>query len=233
MFTRASGDRQLSIYRRIGLSALLIVAFIACAPTALVQEEPTPQDVSLETSVQDLTSDTSSRRTTTRIHSYFSPHGKTQAAILRVIQNARREIMVSMYTFTESDLADALIAAKERGVDVTIILDKTMASARYTQAHRLNQAGVPVYFDRQHRIMHNKFACVDREILMTGSQNWTKNADVSNAENTLIIKNNRYLVDKYRDRFIELRDTSDQYQARMDFLEEKKIRKKSEKKYFH
>jgi phosphatidylserine/phosphatidylglycerophosphate/cardiolipin synthase-like enzyme len=116
-----------------------------------------------------------------------------------------------MYYLTEAKMADTLIAAKKRGVDVQVVLDKTQLSGRYTQIKNLSVAGVTIYVDRKHRIMHNKFCVIDGDILITGSQNWTKSSETSNAENTLIIHNNRYLCAKYIKEFNALKAQAEPY----------------------
>ena len=139
------------------------------------------------------------------IEAYFSPHGGAQAAIAARIDQARQEAVAALYYFTDPALADALIRAHNRGVRVEVVLDKTQPSARGGQARRLISAGITVRFDRRHRIFHHKFLVVDRETLVTGSQNWTYSAENVNAENTLIIQS-RELAARYRQVFTELMD---------------------------
>ncbi|MCB9806571.1 hypothetical protein H6768_01485 [Candidatus Peribacteria bacterium] len=41
-----------------------------------------------------------------------------------MINNAQNRVWISVYTFTLPDLRGALVRAKERGVDVRVILEK-------------------------------------------------------------------------------------------------------------
>jgi phosphatidylserine/phosphatidylglycerophosphate/cardiolipin synthase-like enzyme len=52
----------------------------------------------------------------------------------------------------------------------------------------LTNAGIPTYIDDKHAIAHNKIMIIDREIVVTGSFNFTKAAEEKNAENVLIIR---------------------------------------------
>jgi len=52
-----------------------------------------------------------------------------------------------------------------------------------------------------HKIAHNKIMIIDRNTLVTGSFNFTKSAEESNAENLLILKGNKPLVDRYIENF--------------------------------
>lgn len=53
----------------------------------------------------------------------------------------------------------------------------------------MKEAGIGCLIDRVPRIAHNKVMILDKDILLTGSYNWTKAAHHRNAENLLIIKN--------------------------------------------
>ncbi|TXH38218.1 MAG: hypothetical protein E6Q98_05230 [Rhodospirillaceae bacterium] len=75
-----------------------------------------------------------------------------------------------------------------RGVDVKVILDKSQATAVYTGATYLQNAGVPVAIDYQVAIAHNKMMVIDSGTVITGSFNFTKAAQDKNAENLLVIR---------------------------------------------
>ena len=84
-----------------------------------------------------------------------------------------------MYGLTHAAIVDALLAAKGRGVDVALKLDK-LESAGKTQAAmiaKLQAAGVPVEVLEQARLLHHKFAVIDGRYVVTGSYNWTDNAN--------------------------------------------------------
>jgi len=60
--------------------------------------------------------------------------------------------------------------------------------------------GIPVFIDDQPAIAHNKIIIVDDSIVLTGSYNWTRAAELRNAENLLIIRD-KELVRQYEDNF--------------------------------
>ena len=128
---------------------------------------------------------------------YFSPRGGATEAVVAEIGKARQEVLVQAYSFTSVPIARALLEAKERGVRVEAILDKSQRKERYTAATFLYNAGIPVMIDDKHAIAHNKIMIIDRQTLITGSFNFTKAAEEKNAENLLIFKGNRELVGKY------------------------------------
>jgi phosphatidylserine/phosphatidylglycerophosphate/cardiolipin synthase-like enzyme len=119
----------------------------------------------------------------------FSPHGGCTEAIVKELDNARSEILMEAYSFTSKEIASAILKAHKRGVHVEIILDKSNRSARYSSGDFTAHMGIPTYINAAYAIAHNKIMIIDREIVITGSFNFTKAADEKNAENLLILRN--------------------------------------------
>jgi len=117
----------------------------------------------------------------------FSPEGHCASYILDEIASAQHSIRVQAYSFTSRDIADALIAASKRGVDVAVIFDKSQTSERYSVLGDLGDAHMPVFIDYCCAIAHNKVIIIDEHRLLTGSYNFTKAAESKNAENLLIL----------------------------------------------
>ena len=117
----------------------------------------------------------------------FSPHGKGQELIVHAIQEAKHEILVQAYGFTNKAILKALVEAHKRGVTVKVILDKSNQSKRYSGATYVNNAGIPVWIDYRPAIAHNKVMIVDQRNVITGSFNFTASAQKRNAENVLYI----------------------------------------------
>ena len=60
----------------------------------------------------------------TQTEVWFSPQGGARDAILESITGAKKEIHVGAYKLEDKIIAQALVDAKDRGVEVSIILDK-------------------------------------------------------------------------------------------------------------
>jgi len=118
---------------------------------------------------------------------YFSPKGGCAERIIYWINRANTSVHVLIYSFTLPNIAEALIDAKNRGVDVKIVFEKEQIS-QYSQYFRLASAGISVRNDTNPDYMHNKVAIIDGVIVMTGSYNWSSSAENSNNENLIIIK---------------------------------------------
>lgn len=121
---------------------------------------------------------------------YFSPGGSVASRIVQEIQRAQATIDVAIYSFTRDEIADALIAAKNRGVAVRIIADSSQADGSGSDIARLEAAGIPLkrYAGGGGGIMHNKVAIFDSRIVLTGSYNWSTAAEASNDENAIFIR---------------------------------------------
>ena len=127
----------------------------------------------------------------------FSPNGGGAALIIRTIGEAKKTIQVQAYSFTNADIAKALLDAHKRGVNVRVVLDKSQETEKYTSATFLANAGVPVRIDDDFAIAHSKIMILDEETVITGSFNFTKAAEERNAENVLVIRGNKELAKLY------------------------------------
>lgn len=127
----------------------------------------------------------------------FSPRGGAAEAVVRELDGARKTVRVQAYSFTSQPIAKALVEAKKRGVDVEIVVDKSQRGERYTEADFTANQGIPTYVDSKHAIAHNKIMLIDGETILTGSFNFTKAGEESNAENLLILKGFPDLMRQY------------------------------------
>ena len=127
----------------------------------------------------------------------FSPEEDCAVPIISEIDQSKESILVQEYTFTLKAIANALINAKERGVDVKVILDKSQLYSKYSVINELFASGIPVWIDDKPKIAHDKVIIVDNQKVITGSFNLSKTAEKGNAENLLIIKEYPELVQQY------------------------------------
>ena len=153
-------------------------------------------------------------KSTGTIDAYFSPHGGATEAIVKELTNAKTEILVQAYSFTSRPISKALVNARKRGLKIEVILDRSQRSQKYSSADFVAHARIPTYIDSAHAIAHNKIMIIDRSTLITGSFNFTKAAEENNAENLLIIKGDKPLVDRYIQNFNEHKGHSESYSGR-------------------
>jgi phosphatidylserine/phosphatidylglycerophosphate/cardiolipin synthase-like enzyme len=144
----------------------------------------------------------------------FSPKGGCTEAVVHEINSARHEVLVQAYSFSSKPIAEALVAAKTRGVQVTVLLDKSNETEAYSDLPLLVEQGLAPLIDAHHAIAHNKVMVIDRSTVVTGSFNFTHQAEAENAENLLVIKGNAALARSYHDHFAEHKGHCQQPQAR-------------------
>ncbi len=84
-------------------------------------------------------------------------------------------------------------------MNVIAILDKSQETEQYSAADFLHNSGIPTVIDSKHQIAHNKITLIDGRTVITGSFNFTTNAEKSNAENLLIIHDRPDLYATYED----------------------------------
>lgn len=134
---------------------------------------------------------------------FFSPKGGCTDAVVREINGARREVLVQAYSFSSKPIAEALVAAKTRGVQVTVLLDKSNESEPYSDLPLFLEQGLAPLIDAHHAIAHDKVMVIDRATVVTGSFDFTHQAEAENAENLLVIKGHPALAKAYHDHFGE------------------------------
>jgi phospholipase D len=111
-------------------------------------------------------------------------------AIIDLFNQAKKTVHVAIYSLTEPNIVDAMIAAHKRGVNVAILADNKESKSYYMSEmiDKLTQAGVDVKLAiHQTALMHNKVGIFDGQTIATGSFNWTKNAEYRNDENLIIV----------------------------------------------
>ncbi len=144
----------------------------------------------------------------------FSPDAGATELVVKAISEAKHSLRVAAYSFTSKPIAEALIAAHKRGIDVQVVLDKSNNRDKYTAATFLANMGIPTRIDSRYAIMHSKYIVIDDDTVETGSFNYTKAAENHNAENVIVIRNNHDIAKAYSQNWQGLWDESEQYKAR-------------------
>jgi phosphatidylserine/phosphatidylglycerophosphate/cardiolipin synthase-like enzyme len=107
------------------------------------------------------------------------------------INAAQSSIHIASFEFDLTPVAEALIAAHNRGVDVRWVTDDEYGleadlEPGHGQFKMLQDAGIEVRSDSRTALMHNKFWIFDGAILWTGSTNITKNGIFVQNNNTIV-----------------------------------------------
>jgi phosphatidylserine/phosphatidylglycerophosphate/cardiolipin synthase-like enzyme len=131
----------------------------------------------------------------------FSSQDHIDVMIIAAIDAAQHQVLMQAYSLTHRRIADALVRARNRGLEVAVIADREQARAYPSILRELARAGVPLLLDAQHAASHNKVIIIDTGYancaVITGSFNFTYAAQHRNAENALILRGNPPLCDAY------------------------------------
>jgi phosphatidylserine/phosphatidylglycerophosphate/cardiolipin synthase-like enzyme len=144
------------------------------------------------------------------IETAFTPGDRIDNLIIAAIAGAKGEVLVNAYSFTQRRIAGALVAARQRGVSVQVIADSQQAATLPQNVlAELAKGGVDVWLDSNYQAAHNKVVIVDADAAsattITGSYNFTFAAQWHNAENVLILRDNREVARAYRDNWLRLK----------------------------
>jgi len=112
-------------------------------------------------------------------------HGGLDETLAADIDRAQTSVDVAAYDFDLDRVAEALVAAHERGVKVRFVTDTDNVDLR--QVRQLDRAGIPVVEDDRGAIMHDKFVVIDGQVVWTGSWNFTDNGTYRNNNNAVRI----------------------------------------------
>jgi hypothetical protein len=83
-------------------------------------------------------------------------------------------------------LVDDLIAAKDRGVDIKVVLEDSKFKASRLAYQKLKDNGIDVYFDTPKELLHIKGVAIDDKYIFIGSANWSRAAIEDNYEVTYL-----------------------------------------------
>ncbi|PID38391.1 MAG: endonuclease [Proteobacteria bacterium] len=136
---------------------------------------------------------------------HFSPGDSCRRRIIGLCGLARQRIDVCVFTITDNSLANALLEAHGRGVEVRVITDDDKAEDRGSDIYDLARAGIEVRLDHSEHHMHHKFALFDAAYVVTGSYNWTRSAAKVNEEN-IVVSDDPRLVSAFGETYEQLWD---------------------------
>ncbi|CAH0391336.1 unnamed protein product [Bemisia tabaci] len=120
--------------------------------------------------------------------------------IIDFIKSASVSIDICVLHLTMDLIEKAILAAFEGGVEVRIITDPEFFNEK-SRIPDLRMMGIPVKIKTNSDFsMHNKFAVMDKKVLLTGSLNWTKQGLCGNWDNFMITSDPR-LVSQYLEEF--------------------------------
>lgn len=139
----------------------------------------------------------------------LSWQNSVNASIEQTLDRAKKTVDFALFVFSEQALVDSLEVKQEAGVAVRGLIERNFAYRYYSSA--LDMMGVALANNCKYQPgnrpwknpiftvgvpalpagdrLHHKFAVIDDQIAIAGSHNWSNNANRSNDETLLIVKN--------------------------------------------
>jgi len=125
------------------------------------------------------------------VESYFvepESYGTIMVPIYALIEQATSEITVAVHSFEDTNLAEALIDAHNRGVKVDVLMDYAQASSEASVAYMLDEAGIAIYVDTEDTVVDYRFMVVDQEITVTGSYDWCAMRQCTRFDSIVVVR---------------------------------------------
>jgi cardiolipin hydrolase len=159
-------------------------------------------------------------RQTPNVQILFTPDDNIRHHLLQLINGERHAIYCAVFMVTDTEVANALCAARKRGVRIELVTDVGCLKDRASKVMQLSKNDCAVYIynptssAKGVSLMHNKFALFANNgngpHTWTGSYNFTRAANNSNRENVVIFSD-KHVFDTYFEQFKRLKSQSYQY----------------------
>lgn len=160
----------------------------------------------------------------------FSPDDDIANELIALMNHEKKSIHVAIFTFTDKRIAQALIDAHNRGVAVEVVADTAYLRDQYSKIPLLQEHAIPVFTYNPHYkgarakkkeqlgIMHHKFIIFEQNIdnqtiVVFGSYNLTRSANLYNQEH-VVISNNQEVIVPFKRQFELLKKRCNHVRAR-------------------
>ncbi|WP_079416000.1 phospholipase D-like domain-containing protein [Paenibacillus ferrarius] len=178
----------------IGLITLVsVIALTGCsfAPKSLTAVKPSPTPTS-SVSITPKPTETPAAKQQINDEYYFTKADQhPEKALIDVINASKTTLDIAIYTLVHPDIVAAIKEAKKRGVAVRIISDKIQSSGKTQEEAMklLGSAGIPMMVNKHSGLMHLKVTIADKQVVTTGSYNYSKASSTTNDEVLMVIRN--------------------------------------------
>ena len=123
------------------------------------------------------------------IEVYFSPHGGCTEAIVKEIEAAKKTILVQAYQLHLPPRSPGRWSMPTAGASMSASFSTTRKAARsFPGRNAARRRRFPCWPTPLHNLAHNKVIILDDAVVITGSFNFTQQAENGNAENLLVIR---------------------------------------------
>jgi phosphatidylserine/phosphatidylglycerophosphate/cardiolipin synthase-like enzyme len=132
---------------------------------------------------------------------YFSPDDRFRSQhLIPLLQAAKQSVHFMAFAFTSRDIGNTLSDLKQQGIEIKGVVDSSQSGASAAQYDDLKNKGIDVLLDGNLQKLHHKVMIIDHRYVVTGSYNFSQNAETRNDENSVIIDNTT-LASRYEQEF--------------------------------
>lgn len=136
---------------------------------------------------------------------FFSPKGGGREAVVQTLSRSRRSIRFMTFSLTDKAVGDIILDKSRFGVRVSGIFDRWLAAGQYSLYETFRRAKLDVLKDGNEALMHHKVIIVDNQTVITGSYNFSQNAEANNNEALFIFHDRPDLAAAYNEEFGRIR----------------------------
>jgi phosphatidylserine/phosphatidylglycerophosphate/cardiolipin synthase-like enzyme len=119
----------------------------------------------------------------------FSAEDHVISNLIALVNDAKVNIRFLSFSFTDHPLAQAMLDRSAVGVDVKGVFETFGSNSLRSELKTFWCARIPVRQDGNSSFLHDKILIIDDSIVVTGSLNYSSNADDANEENVVILDN--------------------------------------------
>ncbi len=152
---------------------------------------------------------------------FFSPDDDVRSELIKLIDAEQDMIQAAVYIITDTEIAKALIRARNRNVQIELVTDIGCLKERSNRVSSLCDKGCKLYIynppsmaQNASSLMHHKFVLFSnvhgKPIIWTGSYNFTRAASQRNQENAILLEDKK-TFDQFAYQFKRLKDRSYRY----------------------
>lgn len=135
---------------------------------------------------------------------HFSPDDNFRSSRLQpLLQQAQHSVHMLAFSFTSVDIAAELLLLDLQGVNVKVVVDSSQSGQSSSQYDDLLALGIDIRRDGQSHKLHHKVIIVDGRYVLTGSYNFSENAESRNDENSVII-DSPALAQQFEEEFADI-----------------------------
>jgi phosphatidylserine/phosphatidylglycerophosphate/cardiolipin synthase-like enzyme len=142
------------------------------------------------------------------VQAFFSPAGHGREAVVAEVKAAKKQIKFLTFSLTDPETGEAMVDRAAAGVKIHGVFDRWLAAGAYSLFTKFKAAKFDVRKDGNEALMHHKVLIVDDATVITGSYNYSQNAEENNNEAFLIFRGAKGVNKAFSGEFDRIRHAS-------------------------